>query len=161
MWFPYGANCLLNAIDSFVITTSSLWLVSRLPIVPGAIWSDSKLELWFYALAVIKSHVACCFGEFYFLPHFTWILYDLPLFTLTSLICHSLLWYLYYLPFWFFCCLLMIYGKALDKIAPDRFTLEHAALRHRRSPHALVAACPCTLPAGRTSTPAIARRCSN
>jgi hypothetical protein len=24
MWFPYGANCLLNAIDSFVITTSSL-----------------------------------------------------------------------------------------------------------------------------------------
>ena len=30
-------------------------------------------------------------GEFYFLPHFTWYLYDLPLFTLTSPFCPNLL----------------------------------------------------------------------
>jgi hypothetical protein len=31
------------------------------------------------------------FGGFYFLPYFTWLVHDLPLFTLASLFCHSLL----------------------------------------------------------------------
>jgi hypothetical protein len=31
-------------------------------------------------------------GAFYFLPHFTWHLYELPSFTFTSLFCHSLLY---------------------------------------------------------------------
>jgi hypothetical protein len=47
-------------------------------------------------------------GGFYFLPHFTWLVYDLPLFTLASLFCHSLLWELLIYPFELFCCLLRI-----------------------------------------------------
>jgi hypothetical protein len=48
-------------------------------------WS-SILHCHLWNFATLKKK-----GNFIFLPHFTWLVYDLPLITLTSLICHALL----------------------------------------------------------------------